>query len=66
VSDVVYFQNQLLDTLSYRQMIGRAGRKGIDTEGKYRRFCWGKKSKNTFSILIFPDIFQRLAFPSCV
>ena len=27
------YQSRLIDTLSYKQMIGRAGRKGIDTEG---------------------------------
>ena len=27
------FQSQLIDTLSYKQMIGRAGRMGVDTEG---------------------------------
>ena len=28
------FHGQTLDTLTYRQMVGRAGRKGVDTEGK--------------------------------
>ena len=28
------FHGQLIDFLTYKQMIGRAGRKGVDTAGK--------------------------------
>ena len=31
----VMFGGRLMDTLAYKQMAGRAGRKGVDTEGKW-------------------------------
>lgn len=34
------FHGAVVDTMSYRQMIGRAGRKGVDTKGNLVWFVW--------------------------
>ena len=49
------YQNRLIDTLSYRQMIGRAGRKGIDTQGESILIC-RENEKQKVSQLVTSDL----------
>ena len=45
------FGNQLIDILSYKQMIGRAGRKGVDTEGESILICNDKEKFRVESLI---------------
>lgn len=49
------FNGHLLDPLTYKQMSGRAGRKGVDTTGKHIVLKMLKEEKNTFSFLTLKD-----------
>ena len=48
------FSNQLIDTLSYKQMIGRAGRKGVDTEGESILFCRENERAKVMELVTSP------------
>eukprot|EP00094_Tigriopus_californicus_P010747 TCALIF_10365-PA protein Name:"Similar to POLQ DNA polymerase theta (Homo sapiens)" AED:0.03 eAED:0.03 QI:160/0.93/0.76/1/0.81/0.88/17/0/1134 len=48
------FKNQLIDTLSYKQMIGRAGRKGVDTEGESILFCRENEKDKVMELVSSP------------
>jgi DNA polymerase theta len=46
------FNGRPIDTMSYKQMVGRAGRKGIDTSGESIIMCSNQAEKRAADILI--------------
>lgn len=54
------FHNKPLDTLSYQQMIGRAGRMGKDTAGKLKRIFFFFKSNLKFKNIIYRGKYSYL------
>ena len=58
-----FFQRSLLDVLSYKQMVGRAGRKGVDNKGESILIC-----KLSEQVKVSSQLFQSVpkAVKSCL
>lgn len=56
------FHGQIIDYLTYKQMAGRAGRKGVDTSGRFQ-FSFNPQ----MSVLLFLQWFREIPhlFYSC-
>ncbi len=50
------FQSRLMDTLTYKQMVGRAGRKGVDTEGESILICRENERDKVMEQLVAADL----------
>ena len=56
-----FFQRSLLDVLVYKQMVGRAGRKGVDNKGECLNLQAKRETECEWSLSVYPSPSHQLS-----